>query len=606
MFTNNKFAKMDSIANLVKNILEADTKAKMEELKGNQHKIDKNKNNKIDAHDFAILRGQKKGMKEETEQVDEASHQAKTTMKHIDKPTAGEKKAAKDIKPGVAGYRDRIAMLKSAEARGALKKEEAEQVDEARVKGKGYDNPENERKAPEGHVSMTSLMPGHDERAAKFLARQAKGKLVKGKAQSAPQKEETDPNKTTTDTLKGREKSSSNPFLSKKVMMDVPDNVKEEIEQIDELKVSTLLRYATKANKALIGGDRSKEDKRIKGIQTSRYKIQKQAKKIKEEVEELDEAVALSDAKTTAERLVKKTIATHGIANPRTASDHAKNAHAIEKTLHRASVARSPIHLAHAHSDVKSVTAATRRHNVALNMSGAERKAHKTLQAGVVKHLQNHLDQHKQAFQNAAAKYASKNKTNEEYTIEDIENFMQTEEYQQLDELSKNLLSRYKKAAAKDQHDAFDKDNKLGIEHQKVKRLMANTNKGAPGMRGANPISKTNAPAVHKALSKASDEIQKMRDPHQARFAKRRSGMELATKKMGIGAGSRGVVRGTGKLNKEEVELNERTLTKPETAEKERIVKGMKKSLAGFKSRYGEKAKSVMYATATARAKEKK
>jgi hypothetical protein len=31
-----------------------------EELKGNQHKIDANKNNKIDAHDFAILRGKKK------------------------------------------------------------------------------------------------------------------------------------------------------------------------------------------------------------------------------------------------------------------------------------------------------------------------------------------------------------------------------------------------------------------------------------------------------------------------------------------------------------------------------------------------------------------
>lgn len=83
---------------------------------------------------------------------------------------------------------------------------------------------------------------------------------------------------------------------------------------------------------------------------------------------------------------------------------------------------------------------------------------------------------------------------------------------------------------------------------------MANTNQGAPGMRGANPISKTNAPAVHKALSKASDEIQKMRNPLQSRFAKRKSGTELATKKMGIGAGSRSVVRGTGKLNKEEVE----------------------------------------------------
>lgn len=254
MFTKNKFAQMDSISNLINTILETDTKAKMEELKGNQHKIDKNKNNKIDAQDFKILRGEKK--------VEESSHQAKTTMKHVKNPTAGEKAAAKDIKPGVAGYRDRIAMLKSAEARGGLKKEEVEQVDEAkepgfrasyglgrkgtaakkpetygkRVTGKGYDKPENERKAPEGNVAMTSMMPGHDERAAKFLARQAKGTLVKGKAQSAKQmeKEEIDPKNTTTDTLKGREKSSNNTFLSKKVMMDVPDNVKEQVEQVDE------------------------------------------------------------------------------------------------------------------------------------------------------------------------------------------------------------------------------------------------------------------------------------------------------------------------------------------------------------------------------------
>jgi hypothetical protein len=55
---------------------------------------------------------------------------------------------------------------------------------------------------------------------------------------------------------------------------------------------------------------------------------------------------------------------------------------------------------------------------------------------------------------------------------------------------------------------------------------------------------------------------------------------------------------------KEEVELEERTLTEPEAAEKERIVKGMKKGLQGFKQRYGERAKSVMYATATKLAKE--
>jgi hypothetical protein len=51
------------------------------------------------------------------------TRQANTTMKHISNPTPGEKAAAKDIKPGIAGYRDRIAMLKSAQARGGLKAE---------------------------------------------------------------------------------------------------------------------------------------------------------------------------------------------------------------------------------------------------------------------------------------------------------------------------------------------------------------------------------------------------------------------------------------------------------------------------------------------------
>jgi len=44
-----------------------------EELKGNQHKIDANKNGKLDAHDFKMLRFRKKGMKEELENIDEAN-----------------------------------------------------------------------------------------------------------------------------------------------------------------------------------------------------------------------------------------------------------------------------------------------------------------------------------------------------------------------------------------------------------------------------------------------------------------------------------------------------------------------------------------------------
>jgi hypothetical protein len=49
-------------------------------------------------------------------------------------------------------------------------------------------------------------------------------------------------------------------------------------------------------------------------------------------------------------------------------------------------------------------------------------------------------------------------------------------------------------------------------------------------------------------------------------------------------------------------ELSERTMTDDEMKERERIVKGMKKGLAGFKARYGDDAKSVMYATANKQA----
>jgi hypothetical protein len=53
----------------------------------------------------------------------------------------------------------------------------------------------------------------------------------------------------------------------------------------------------------------------------------------------------------------------------------------------------------------------------------------------------------------------------------------------------------------------------------------------------------------------------------------------------------------------EMVEIDEKTLTDAETAKKEQIVKSMKKNLSGFKSRYGDRAKEVMYATATKQAK---
>ena len=55
-----------------------------------------------------------------------------------------------------------------------------------------------------------------------------------------------------------------------------------------------------------------------------------------------------------------------------------------------------------------------------------------------------------------------------------------------------------------------------------------------------------------------------------------------------------------------EEELDERKLSKGEEKEMERVVKGMKDSEDEFIQRYGDDAESVMYATATKIAKDKK
>ena len=96
-----------------------------EALHPNQQKIDVVDDDKIDGKDFAKLRAGKKSdvKKEEVE-----SHQSATTMKHIPNPTPAQKQAAKDIKPGVSGYRDRTAMLKDAGV-----KEEVESIDEVKM-----------------------------------------------------------------------------------------------------------------------------------------------------------------------------------------------------------------------------------------------------------------------------------------------------------------------------------------------------------------------------------------------------------------------------------------------------------------------------------------
>ena len=63
--------------------------------------------------------------------------------------------------------------------------------------------------------------------------------------------------------------------------------------------------------------------------------------------------------------------------------------------------------------------------------------------------------------------------------------------------------------------------------------------------------------------------------------------------------GAKVITRGPRGKVKEEVELDEKELTDTDVKQKEKVVKGMKKNIQSFKDKYGERAKGVMYATAT-------
>ena len=156
--------------------------------------------------------------------VKEESHQSKTTMKHIPNASPALKKAAKDIKPGIAGYRDRIAMLKA----GGVK-EEAE-IDEA------YQTAKSEFVARQGRLTAAAAETEKDPARLKRMS-----------------------------SIPGYSAAMD---LAKKTTLGAK-HTKEEVEVIDELSKTTLGSYAKKASRDAvitrkIGADFEHQSKRAK------------------------------------------------------------------------------------------------------------------------------------------------------------------------------------------------------------------------------------------------------------------------------------------------------------------------------------------------------
>jgi hypothetical protein len=186
----------------------------IESLKGNQHKIDKNKNNKIDAHDFKILRAQK----EEVEELDELSIGTLLKVKHAavrganDAASDGDDAKA-DKRYDLAGKANNKIELKhralGLKPSGQHAMEEVEHVDEANKESKKDFDARQARLAAAGketakdpeRLKRLSSIPGYT--AAMNLAK----KTTKEEVELDEAGEVKTPKGLTVDTLAGPKKA---------------------------------------------------------------------------------------------------------------------------------------------------------------------------------------------------------------------------------------------------------------------------------------------------------------------------------------------------------------------------------------------------------------
>jgi len=263
--------KTRNVADVAARIMAGETVS--EELKGNQHKIDKNKNNKIDAEDFKMLRKEEEEVcekcgcnpcqcpvEEEAEQIDE--------VKMADLPSRKVQGKSYGASKPKANPFDVLKGPKNKDL-DAIKKDEKKMV------------PDWARGPNESVNTFSAMLESYKQDGLKSLAKMNKLKEEPDNEQFTKEVEE----------VKKKASEKKSPEDEARVAKGKVDAVKveEEIEQIDEVGDTPAGRkvLSSYVNKAL--GDKNRE----KGLRkaTSRlYKDNYYGKK-NEEVEEIDEAV---------------------------------------------------------------------------------------------------------------------------------------------------------------------------------------------------------------------------------------------------------------------------------------------------------------------------
>jgi preprotein translocase subunit YajC len=539
-----------NVADIVARILAGESvkqepKMLEEELVGNQHKIDANKNNKIDAHDFKLLRKKKK-VEEETELTE--SH-FKIGDEVICKASGMEGEVVKIDEPQTGKYytvkQENGKMVKYAP--NELKKEEEEDEDEE------DDKDENKMKSEEVHNKKKDDTPSTSNSVKKPVrnsdgtiqspisrARELAQQGLK-KAMNKEEVEELD-EAMFPGTKEYEKKYGQSPQQKLRKKGDTVPTSQGDMTKTDKgiahrRRFTEMLESYTEGGLKYIASlvqeepdneeytkevedQKAKMDGKKKGGDVAKASVQAVKN---EEVEELDE-------------LSKSTLASYA----KKASHEARMKHGIGKDFERISKSsRKPEYKQGAKEWEDKYKSDARRR-----------------EAGVGKAIDRLAKEE----------------------VEELDEAMTRKHFQQVADVIKSHPDQEKRNELAKHHAGIFKASNPRFDHSRFYQAA-----GANIKEEVEELDELD----QKTLSNYATRAKFSSDP------KHREGAAKAQAKL----------QNKKNMKKEEVELEERSLSEPEMKKREEIVMSMKKKMPGFKERYGDRAKEVMYATATKMAK---
>ena len=611
-----------------------------EKLIGNQHKIDANKNNKIDAHDFKLLRSKKK-VEEETEELEESHFKVGDEV--VCKKSGMEGEVVKVDEPQVGKYytvkQENGKMVKYAP--DELKKEEEdedEDEDEDKMKSEEVHNKKKDD-TPSTSNSVKKPVRNSDGTIQSPISRARE--LAQQGLKKAMSKEETEIDEAMFPGTKEYEKKfgqSPQQKLKKKgdtVPTSQGDMTKTDkgvahrrrfTEMLESYTEGGLKYIATLVQEEPDNEEYTKEVEKAKAKDRGENRNDKNiaagkvdAVKVEEEVE-LDEELT-SDQIQKHKQLASKhrTIAKSSGGDTRVAHQRAANLHAgaVENPWYKkgSSDALSASKKLGVSEEVEELDELSK----GTLASYAKKATHDArIKHGIGKDFErisksSRKPEYKQSAKEWEDKYKSDARRREAGVGKAIDRLAK-EEVEQVDEVldsAGKFMSYATKAAASGLKSAVMGTGKYrkrqaGIQ-KAVEKAKAKVNEEVEELDELTNKTLTNYETRARFSSdpkhrQGAEQARKKVSDKELRQAKARNPMLKSGPSMSKEETEIAVINADAANGVEMVDIAEREMTDAEMKKREKIVKSMKKGLAGFKQRYGDRAKDVMYATATKQA----